>query len=162
MRGLRVHLLALSDGQGLSFKIGFSQPLATTSRRHRSCPQQPFLQDANTSKAPLVQKFPVAHQVWPVLKGKLLLERADDIDKGLAIFRIFGTVACKVNVHASSAELAIQISEREQVVGTKQHMHRFRLVGDRFDHVQLIEKAAADGILPRCWASSIMTATGLR
>ena len=109
---LRVHLLTLSDSQGLGFKVGSGQPVATFSRRHSGRPHQPFLQDADATEAPLVQEFPIAHEVWPVLKGKLFLEGSDNIDKGLAIFRIFGTVACQVNVDASSAELTVQISER--------------------------------------------------
>src|SRR5712691_2975714 len=52
--GLRVHLLALGDRQGLRFQIGSGQPVAPLPSRHRSCPHKPFFQDANATEAPFV------------------------------------------------------------------------------------------------------------
>jgi hypothetical protein len=49
-----VHLLALSNGQRLGFEMVSRQPLVAFLERHGDSPHQPFLQDADATKTPLV------------------------------------------------------------------------------------------------------------
>ena len=131
IRSLPVHLLALSNGQGLGFEIGSRQSEATVPKRHGNSPHQPFFKDTDGTEAPLVQELPVAHKVRPIRKRKLLLKRPDHVDERLAVLRVLSPVSSKVNVNASSAELPAQIAEGKEVVGPEQDMNSPRLVGER-------------------------------
>jgi hypothetical protein len=48
-----------------------------------------------------------------MLERKLFLERLEDVHERLTVLRILRAIAPKVNIDTSSAELPIQISERQ-------------------------------------------------
>jgi len=58
-------------------------------------PHQPLLQDADATKAALVQELPIAYQACWFVKRKASFKGLHDIDEGLAVFGVFTPVLAK-------------------------------------------------------------------
>ena len=83
------------------------------------------------------------NQIRRFLERKLFLERVHDIDKDVSIVGHIGAITREVDIHTSSAQLTVQVSECEQVIRAKQHMNRIRSVCNRLDDVELIQQPPA-------------------
>jgi len=117
---------------------GFTCPQSDCQR-----PNQPLLQHPYTANTALIEEFPVVREVRRVSDGQLLRKGIQYAYEGLSVGSRFCPITREVDVNASPAQLPIQVPERQKIVGSIQDMNRLALVGDRLDHVQLIEKPPA-------------------
>lgn len=135
----------MSDRDGLAFESAARQRGRPAAQRSGQRPDQPLLQHPHAANAPLVEEFPVGGEVRRFRQRQLLRKGTQYADEGLPIIGEIGAIARKVDINAPAAQLAIQVPERQKVIGAVQDVNRLSPVRDGFDYVQLVEQPPAGG-----------------
>jgi len=82
-------------------------------RRDNGSSYKPLFEYSDASETSLIEEFPLGNEIRRFLKRERIVEGLHDIDECLLIFRIFGSVARKMDVDTSPAKLRTEIAERQ-------------------------------------------------
>ena len=124
------------------FQVLERQHRGGLSNRGRKPLDEPIFQNADTTDAALVKVLPKLDQVRWVWQRHLLSERLKNLRERLAVCGLRHIVAREMEIDASPAQLAAEVSDAKQFVGAAQHVDGVGAVGQGLQDVQLIFEAA--------------------
>src|SRR5215469_3143831 len=136
------HALTLICGPGGLLEDFAGNGRALAGERERQGPRKPVFQHSDAADGAFIAIVEVLEKIRFSAQWQVALEGEEDALKRSAIFVSISTVARKMNVNASPAQLRTQVAERQKLVRPDQHVNRVGKVGERLDGVKLVLKFA--------------------
>jgi hypothetical protein len=147
VQGFLHHLFALIERPRMAFQICSCHRWSAMFQDLCQRASEPIFEDADTPHRMCVAVFPIAPKRWLLRHREMSLKTEDDALKGNHILRIVCLIPSKMDVDAAAAQLRAEISARQQIIGTDEHVDTSSQTGQGLETIQLVSEPPAAGNL---------------